>query len=299
MAAPLPANLAAPPGPAPLSTYKKDFQPHSRICGTTWRSPDGGHAVFRNEIVNGAVVSGPYLAGNPTLRAEIGQISGTCSCARQKYNALQATLHKRFGMGLTYQVAFTYSRGMSDSIGYYGQGAQAGSQSAYWQSLFNQQSEFGPTYFDEKFNFVPSVVYELPFGRGRRYGSAWNKAVDGMFGGWQLGSIYTAHAGFPLAIKLASDPSGTGARSYRTNVIGTPHDPHEVGPGNTWLDVTAYATPALHTCRKCFLHRTRESEGQHERPQDDSNRRRRSFRRSFRLASGCQSHNRGLPSIRR
>jgi hypothetical protein len=144
-------------------------------------------------------------------------------------------------------VAFTYSRGMSDSIGYYGQGAQAGSQSAYWQNLFNQRSEFGPTYFDEKFNLVPSVVYELPFGRGRKYGSAWNRAVDGMLGGWQLGSIYTAHTGFPLTIKLASDPSGTGARSYRANVIGTPHDPHKVGPGNTWLDVTAYATPALFT----------------------------------------------------
>jgi len=202
---------------------------------------------FQNEIVNGAVVPGPYLSGNPTLRAEIGQISGTCSCAKQKYNALQATLHKRFGMGLTYQVAFTYSRGMSDSIGYYGQGAQAGSQSAYWQNLFNQQSEFGPTYFDEKLNFVPSLVYELPLGRGRKYGTSWNKAVDGILGGWQLGSIYTAHTGFPLTIKLASDPSGTGARSYRANVIGTPHDPHIVGPGNTWLDVTAYATPALHT----------------------------------------------------
>ncbi len=202
---------------------------------------------FQNQVVNGAVVSGPYLSGNPVLRAEIGQISGTCSCAKQKYNALQATLHKRYSMGLTYQVAFTYSRGMSDSIGYYGQGAQAGSQSAYWQNLFNQQSEFGPTYFDEKLNLVPSVVYELPFGRGRKYGTAWNKGIDAVLGGWQLGSIYTAHTGLPLTIKLASDPSGTGARSYRANVIGTPHDPHQIGPGNTWLDVSAYATPALHT----------------------------------------------------
>jgi hypothetical protein len=30
-------------------------------------------------------------------------------------------------------------------------------------------------------------------------------------------------------------------------VIGTPNDPHQIGPGNTWLDVSAYATPALHT----------------------------------------------------
>jgi len=199
---------------------------------------------FQNQIVNGSVVPGPYLT---SLRSEIGQISGTCSCAKQKYNALQATLRKRFSMGLEYQVAFTYSRGMSDSIGYYGQGGQAGSQSAYWQNLFNQQSEFGPTYFDEKFNFVPSFVYQLPFGRGRKMGSNWNRGVDAVLGGWNVGGIYTAHTGFPLTIKLASDPSGTGARSYRANVVGTPNDPHQVGPGATWLDVSAYATPALHT----------------------------------------------------
>ena len=202
---------------------------------------------FQNQVVNGAVVPGPYLSGNPVLRGEIGQISGTCSCAKQKYNALQATLHKRFSTGLTYQVAFTYSRGMSDSIGYYGQGGQAGSQSAYWQNVFNQKSEFGPTYFDEKFNLVPSVVYELPFGHGRKYGTAWNKGIDAVLGGWQLGGIYTAHTGLPLTIKVASDASGTGARSDRAQVVGTPHDPHQIGPGNTWLDVSAYATPALHT----------------------------------------------------
>jgi Carboxypeptidase regulatory-like domain/TonB dependent receptor/TonB-dependent Receptor Plug Domain len=202
---------------------------------------------FQNQIINGQVVTGPYLSGNPVLRGEIGQISGTCSCAKQKYNALQATLRKRFSMGLEYQVAFTYSRGMSDSIGYYGQGGQAGSQSAYWQNLYNQASEFGPTYFDEKFNFVPSFVYQLPFGRGKKYGANWNRGVDAVLGGWQVGGIYTAHTGFPLTIKLSSDPSGTGARSYRAEVIGTPHDPHQIGPGASWLDISAYTTPALHT----------------------------------------------------
>jgi carboxypeptidase family protein/TonB-dependent receptor-like protein len=202
---------------------------------------------FQNEIVNGAVVTGPYLSGNPTLRSEIGQISGTCSCAKQKYNALQSTLRKRFSMGLEYQVAFTYSRGMSDSIGYYGQGGQAGSQSAYWQNLYNQRSEFGPTYFDEKFNFVPSFVYELPFGRGRKMGTNWNKGIDAIAGGWQVGGIYTAHTGFPLTIKLATDPSGTGARSDRPNVIGVPNNLHQIGPGAEYLDVSAYAAPAINT----------------------------------------------------
>jgi len=202
---------------------------------------------LQNLLVNGKVVQGPYLSGNPALRGEISQISGTASIANQSYNAMQATLHKRFSKGFEYQIAFTWSHGISDSIGYYGQGGQAGAQSPYWQNLYNQSSERGPTYFDDKFVFVPSFVYELPFGRARMIGKNWNKVVDGVVGGWQLGGVYTAHTGFPLTIKMSGDPSGTGARSFRANVIGTPHDPHVVGPGALWLDPSAYTAPTAGT----------------------------------------------------
>jgi hypothetical protein len=201
----------------------------------------------QNIVTNGVVTQGPFLSGNPVLRNEIAQISGTASIANQKYNALQATLRRRFSMGLEYQVAFTYSKGMSDSIGYYGEGGQAGSQSAYWQYLFCQKCEWGPTYFDNKFMFVPSFVYHLPFGRGNHFGSSWSKPVDAIIGGWQVGGIYTYHTGFPLTIKYNADTSGTGQRSFRVNVTGTPDDPHQIGPGNTWLDISAYGAPTKGT----------------------------------------------------
>jgi hypothetical protein len=190
---------------------------------------------LQNIVTNGVVTQGPYLSGNPALRSEISQISGTASIGKQGYQSLKATLRRRFAQGLEYQVAFTYSHGMSDSIGYYGQGGQAGSQSAYWQYLYCQACEMGPTYFDAKFMFVPSFTYELPFGRNRHFGSAWGKPVDALIGGWQLGGIWTAHTGFPLTIKYASDTSGTGQRSYRADVVGTPDDPRQIGPGEQYL----------------------------------------------------------------
>jgi hypothetical protein len=101
----------------------------------------------------------------------------------------------------------------------------------------------GPTYFDNKFMFVPSFTYQLPFGRGRHYGSNWSKPVDALIGGWQLGGIYTAHTGFPLTIKYNQDTSGTGQRSFRVNAIGTPNDPHQIGPNASYLDISAYAAP--------------------------------------------------------
>ncbi len=57
--------------------------------------------------------------------------------------------------------------------------------------------------------------------------------MDAVIGGWQLGGVYTAHTGFPLTIKYNADTSGTGQRSYRVNVVGTPSDPHQIGPGLT------------------------------------------------------------------
>ena len=197
----------------------------------------------QKQLVNGAVTPSPFLAGNPDLLAKISQISGTCSCANQRYDALQTTVRKRFSSGLEYQFAYTWSHGMSDSIGYYGQGGQAGSQSAYWQNLFNQRSEWGPTYFDIQHNISASFVYELPVGKGKQFGANMPKALDLVAGGWQLGGIVMAHTGFPLTIKMSGDPSGTGARSFRANVVGTPHDPHNYGPGELYLDPSAYAVP--------------------------------------------------------
>jgi Carboxypeptidase regulatory-like domain/TonB-dependent Receptor Plug Domain len=226
--------------------------PANNVLTVAYVGQHGTHLMVampykQNIVTNGVVTQGPYLSGNPDLRNQIGQISGTASLANQKYNALQTTLRKRFSKGLEYQVAFTYSHGMSDSIGYYGEGGQAGSQSAYWQYLYCQKCEWGPTYFDNKFIFVPSFVYHLPFGRNHGIGANWNKGVDAFLGGWQVGGIYTYHTGFPLTIKYNGDTSGTGQRSYRVNVVGTPNDPHQVGPGALWLDPSAYAAPVKGT----------------------------------------------------
>src|SRR5262249_44891611 len=99
---------------------------------------------------------------------------------------------------------------------------------------------------DVKHNFVASYFYDLPFGKGKKFGTNWARPVDYAIGGWQMGGTFSAHTGFPLTIK-ATDRSGTLARSARANVIGAPNDSHIVGPGNHWLDQSAYSQPAAFT----------------------------------------------------
>jgi hypothetical protein len=201
---------------------------------------------FQRQLINGQVLPSPYLSGNRDLVSKITQISGTASVGNQRYDGLQAELRKRFSSGLEYGLAYTWSHGMSDAIGYYGEGGQAGSQSAYWQNLYNQRAEWGPTYFDAKHMFVGSFFYELPVGKGKALGAGWNRAIDAFVGGWQLGGILTMHTGFPLTV-TAADVSGTLSRGARANVIGTPDNSHKVGIGNHWLDPGAFAQPLKNT----------------------------------------------------
>ena len=68
------------------------------------------------------------------------------------------------------------------------------------QNIQNLAAEKGPSSFDVKFNNVTSVVYQVPFGKGRKYGGPMNPVLDAVAGGWELNTINTAHTGTPLDV---------------------------------------------------------------------------------------------------
>jgi len=175
---------------------------------------------FQSQLLpNGTVAPSIYLSGNPTLQSEITQISGTASNGNQSYNALQAVLSKRLSEGLEYQVAYTYSKCMTDSSGYYGSwGGAALPTSPYFQNLYDQRAEWGPCYYDSTHVLTSYVTYDLPLGRDRKFGKDLNPVVNAIVGDWQINGILTLHTGFPLTIS-ASDDTGTGSRGSRANCL--------------------------------------------------------------------------------
>ncbi len=196
----------------------------------------------------------PYLSGNPALK-NIGQISGTESNGNQRYDALQTTLQKRFSSGLQAQVAYTFSKAMSDSSGYYGSwGGQTTPSSPYWQNLYDGKAEWGPTFYDSKHVLSVYAVYELPVGHGKKFGSGLHPVANAVIGDWQVSGIYQAHTGFPLTIS-GGDASGTNSRGSRANCIG----PSQVFGAKTvpgvlgyqWFDPTAYGPAAPATFGTC------------------------------------------------
>ena len=201
----------------------------------------------------GNVAPSPYLSGNPALNS-IGQISGTEANGNQSYNALQAVLQRRLKGGLQGQLSYTWSKCMTDSIGFYGSGAQAAPTSAYVQNLYNRAAEWGPCFFDAKHNVTGYVTYDLPFGRGRAFGKNMNRALDAVVGGWQVNAILSFHTGFPLTV-TARDASGTSSRGARAdclapaNVFG--YQPASGKAGIQWFDPSPYAQPLAGTFGSC------------------------------------------------
>ncbi len=178
-------------------------------------------------LPNGTVIPSPYLAGNPTLQADLyatkGQISGTESNGNQEYDSLQVTLQQRLSHGLQGQLGYTWSKCMSDSVGFYGSGGAPlnDAQSAYVQNLYNRAAEWGPCFIDLTHVITAHMTYDIPLGRGRTFGKNMNRAVDSVVGGWQFNSIVSLHTGFPIT-ENATDASLTNARSARANCLATP-----------------------------------------------------------------------------
>ncbi len=144
------------------------------------------------------------------------------------YNGLSVRVEHRFGGGLYFLNSFTWSKALGDSeqaLEYY-----AGYYEANPQNIRNLAAERGPSSFDVKLINVSSVVYQLPFGKGRKFGSSMNPVFDAFVGGWELNTINTANTGTPINVfyspSTANDVTGLtndyrGEAFLRPNVSGS------------------------------------------------------------------------------
>lgn len=199
----------------------------------------------RQLMPDGRVLPSPYFVGNPAL-AVLSSAVGTTAWGNQRYDALQATLRKRFSRGLEYQVSYAWSKAMTDSRGYYGEAGQAAAAAGRLQNTYNRRAEWAPAYFDAGQNFSLISTYDLPFGRGKALGSQWNRLVDAIAGNWRMSGVLTLRSGFPLTI-TALDRSGTLSGAPRADLIANAKGTNGVGPNATWFNTAAFRQPRAGT----------------------------------------------------
>lgn len=156
-------------------------------------------AVSANPAGCSGTYSGAQASPYYNLVGECGLILVTESEARMNYNAAQFSLRQRSHYGLEYTVNYTYAKSLTDSSGNYAVANTAYNGSTV-QNAYDLHGDWGPSAMDirNSLNFVG--VYDLPFGRGRHFGSSANGAVDSILGGWRVAASGVFYSGFPIII---------------------------------------------------------------------------------------------------
>ena len=156
------------------------------------------------------------------------------------YNAMQLQIQKRYTTGLTFLVSYNLSRMMSNTNSGFTSFASASldknNQKAEWSVDNNDQPEMVNI----------AATYELPFGKGRRYMTNSNKAVDAVLGGWEVSPLLTYASGTPLQVNIPGDPLGNGT-SNRPNVVAgqtLQYSYSNVYSGKSVLNAAAFSIPA-------------------------------------------------------
>ena len=139
-----------------------------------------GNATFRAQALAAGLPANYFLA-NPENQ---GGANVTSNLNKTRYNALQVELRRRYAQGLQFGLSYAYGHEYDTSF-----------YSFRYPLVYNRPSGNSG---DIPHAFKSNVVYDLPFGRGRKWGGNANAVLDRIIGGWQIGISSRLQSGTPV-----------------------------------------------------------------------------------------------------
>ncbi|MCX6604074.1 MAG: TonB-dependent receptor [Acidobacteria bacterium] len=210
--------------------FNKNLVLEAGYLGSISRKLESLRAV--NESIPGTTGSVISRAPYPNF----GRIQLVDNGGRGNYNSLGMKLTKRYSSGFSALVSYTYAKSIDETSGI----RVNDGDTLFPQNSYCMRCERALSTFDTRHRFVTSLLYDLPFGKGRKMNIA-NPVLNVVAGGWQVGSIVTASTGFPLTVVSGSDVSNTGAGFDRPN-YNSGVDPNLSNPDPArWFNVAAYS----------------------------------------------------------
>jgi hypothetical protein len=162
---------------------------------------------------------------------------------------------KRYQNGFGFSAAYTYTTWIDDvpTVGDTASGDNDG-----FQDIYNHAGERAASNMMIPHRLVLAPIWDLPLGRGRRWGSNWHPLLNAVGGGWQLATIGTLRAGSPFGAEVLNGAQtllgDSGGRTLRPNLVSSDlYSPQKGEPlqngsrGLEWLNPAAFAAPAPHT----------------------------------------------------
>ncbi len=154
------------------------------------------------------------------------------------YNSLQSKLTKRFQNGVSFIAAYTWAHALAESSSDYVAGGGDNQEEIdpetgnYIHRRIRSNADF-----DIRHRFTFSGTYDLPFGKGMRFGSNWNPVVNVILGNWRLNMLTTIQTGQPFTVR--------GANNRAPNRICDGNLPRSERTVRMWFDYTCFSTEGI------------------------------------------------------
>jgi hypothetical protein len=150
-----------------------------------------------------------------------------------QYDGLLVSLRKRFSKGFQFDLNYTWSHAIDNQSSV----TNAVSEGLIYNAL-DLSAGRGNADFDIRHLFNANAIWELPFGRGKAFGSNANGFVEAIIGGWSISGIFTARSGLPFTMfsgawpvtVFTADNAGVPA-VFRGGSLDFPVNIHDVGDG--------------------------------------------------------------------
>ena len=194
---------------------------------------------------------GGTFIGQPYTNFSFNTVFNITDQGSAHYDGLQIKAEtKSSRYGIYALIGYTYSRtddtGFTDGLGsIYG--------ATYYPLPGFRKLDWALSGINLDHNFIASVIYDLPFGKGKHFGSSWSSAMNTAFGNWQVTLIEKITSGFPIFVIDSSNPSGV---NFLNNDFFAQSRPDQVGDPNKAGPVAANPTcvaPArVHTVANWF-----------------------------------------------
>ena len=184
-------------------------------------TPPPGDTPFNSRL--------PYQYFDPAGDQYATNIGYAAANGSSIYHALQAEMKINFTRSLVGRVNYTWSKEIDD-------------MNVWWpldDSLNRGEGTSQAPNVPQ--NFIASLVYQFPFGRGQQWGSNASRPTQLFLGGWQLSTITKLQSGTPLTFNAAYDNLGSGVTN-RANV--TCPSVQTIGSVGEWFDTSCFTTPA-------------------------------------------------------
>lgn len=180
--------------------------------------------------------SSPTFPNGPPV---IANVTDTGSARYDSFQLKAETRSNRHGIYAL--ISYTYARAMDSG---FPDGVGTSTGATYWPLPGTQKADWALSQIDLKHNLSASLIYDLPFGKGKQYGNSWGSVANTALGNWEVDVIEKITSGFPIFIYNSSDNSGVnfnqGGNNY--NRPDQVCDPKASSPNvSQWFNTQCFA----------------------------------------------------------